>query len=305
MVTECFAPVRGSAIRVTGLTSKGAIPTPAEFVTSKSVATVRVSEVVTSGSTDEMKTAEDKRRLRFISAPETIRHKVDIEFLRVDPEMLRLVAGVELVYKDVAGFGEVPFGVALFGSEAGTVVGFDSSTRLKATSFALEVWSKLDSASAQVADSVEYEGFDEAPFDVGPFDDAWRAEYVNCSKRRWGYTLFPFLRGGRLSGFQFADGLVSFNLVGAQTRRNPGWGVGPYDLSGPFERLSDPVSRNTSWRMFITNAAPPAQVDGIQYRWDVLDNGTAGNPMPDPNAPLVVDGGGADAGQGIIDGGRA
>jgi hypothetical protein len=324
---SCFSAVRGSAIRVTGLTGQGHVPDLVEYVTSKSVIRVSVTDVVETGGTEVIKNPDEKRRLRLHKNAQTIRHKVDIEFLRVDPEMLRLVAGVELVYKTVAGFGQVPFGIAPFGGgptnpddfgvipfgfeEFGggegeeatrTLVGFDVGTTLRATSFALEVWSKLDGASAKPRAL----GFDEVPFDTTPFDTP-AAGGAGCRDgRRWGYTLFPFLRGGRLSGFKFANGLVSFNLIGAQTRRNSGWGVGPYDLTGPFQRLVTPVSRNTSWRMFVTEAAPPAETCGIQYLVpDVLDNGTAANPMPDPDAPLTVDAGGASTEPWIIDGGRA
>lgn len=299
----CFTPVRGSSIRVTGLTARGEVPAQVEYVTSKSVVKVNVTEVVETGGTEVMKSPEEKRRLRLIKPTQIIRRKVDIEFLRVDPELLRLVAGVEVVYKTVAGFGKVPFGMAPFGGDAnGTVVGFDSGTTLRATSFALEVWSRLDNASAKPRPL----GFDEVGFDDTPFD-APAPGTADCGDgRQWGYTLFPFLRGGRLSGFKFADGLVSFNLIGAQTRRNPGWGLGPHDLTGDFQRLVEPVSRNTSWRMFITSATPPAEECGVQYRMDVLDNGTAANPMPDPDAPLVVDAGGAGSNEPwIIDGGRA
>jgi hypothetical protein len=229
-----------------------------------------------------------------------------------------------VIYKKVAGFGIVPFGIAPFGGSVpddfgflpfgfgafggddeettDTAVGFDVGTLVRAPSFALEVWSKLDGASAKPRAL----GFDEVPFDTTGFDMPVPNPGGCREGGRWGYTLFPFLRGGRLSGFKFANGRVSFNLIGAQTRRNPGWGVGPYDLTGPFQRLETPVSRNTSWRMFITEAAPPAEQCGIQYLVpDVLDNGTAANPMPDPGAPLLVDAGGASTEAWIIDGGRA
>jgi hypothetical protein len=59
--------------------------------------------------------------------------------------------------------------------------------------------------------------------------------------------------------------------------------------------------------MFVTEAAPPTQTDGVAVQTaDVLDNGTASNPMPDPTALAFVDGGDASsAGPWIIDGGRA
>lgn len=303
VASPCFAPVRGSAIRVTSLTSRGQVPSLVEYVTSKSVIKIAVTEVIESGNSEIIKNPDEKRRLRIIRNPTPIRHKVDIEFLRVDPEMLRLVAGVDLVYKRVDGFGLMPFGIAPFGdSDKGDVVGFDSGTNLRATSFALEVWSKLDNASARPTTPLT--GFDDAPFDTEPFDTPNIAEVATCGIRRWGYTLFPFLRGGRLSGFTFENGLVSFNLIGAQTRRNPGWGVGPHDLTGPFQRLESPVSRNTSWRMFVTEAQPPAEACGVQYLVDVIDNGTPDNPMPDPDAVFSVDAGGVTPTDGwIIDGG--
>lgn len=256
--TVCSAPVRGSAVRVTGLSHRGQPGDPVEFATSKSVAKVTIREVIDQGSTENLKNPEEQRRLRLHRPTQTIRHLVDINFLRVDPGVLSLVAGVPVML-----------------SATGDVVGFDSTSRLTPVSFGLEVWSKL--AGLQCADG----------------------------QQGWGYTLFPYLRGGRLSGFQFSNGLVSFNLIGAQTRRGSRWGVGPHDIEGPFERLTDPVSRNVSYKMLITSGAPPAEVCGVQEKTDILDNGTATNPMPDPAALLFVDAGGAETDAYIIDGGRA
>jgi hypothetical protein len=274
--------VRGSAIRVTALDDRGRVGDPIQYGVSKSVARVRIDEVVEQARSEILSTPEEERRLRFDRSAQTIRYRANIEFLRVDPSVLSLVAGVELVYSASSsggGFGEGEFGMMPFGggssSESSDVVGFDSTTRLPATSFALEVWSKL--AGQRCADG--------AP--------------------AWGYTLFPYLRGGRLSGFQFANGLVSFNLIGAQTRRSSQWGVGPYDLEGPFERLVHSVSRNTTFHAFMTSATPPTEACGVQEVTDVLDNGTASNPMPDPAALFIVDGGGAETSAFIIDGGRA
>jgi hypothetical protein len=250
--------VRGRAIRVTRLDKRGRIFEPISYAVSKSVASVRINEVVTSGGNEVMTNGEDERRIRLDRATQTIRYTADIEFLRVDPGVLSLVAGVPVNL-----------------NAAGVAVGFDSTSRLSPVAFGLEVWSKL--AGRQC------EGGEQA----------------------WGYTVFPFLKGGYLSGFTFANGLVSFDLIGAQTRKGPGWGVGPYDLEGPYERLTSLVSRNTSFRQFITPAAPPTEFDGIAQTTDVLDNGTPANPMPDPTAVLSVSGGSpADAGPFIIYGGR-
>ncbi len=331
MVTECYAMVRGSTIRVTGLGDRGAVGDPIQYAVSKSVARVTINEVVEAARNEIVSNPEEQRRLRFTKSAQTIRHTVDIDFLRVDPGLLSLIAGVRLVYKPDAGFGEVPFGIAPlggFGTGTGTVVGFDSNPRIPAVGFALEVWSKLDQKTARP----RVLGFDEMPFDTGPFGEGVEARAASrllgfgelpfdetpfdetglgdttgrcVEDRRWGYTLFPYLRGGRLSGFTFANGLVSFSLIGAQTRRASRWGVGPHDLEGPFQRLASEVSRNASYRTIILDSNPPAQTDGILEITDVLDNGDAFNAMPDPNEPLTVDGGGAHTEAWIIDGGRA
>jgi len=304
---QCYSMVRGSAIRVTGLDERGGYGSPVRYAVSKSVASVRITEVTEAGQNEVFETPDEEKRLRLVKPVQTIRNKVDVEFLRVDPGVLSLVAGVRLVYGDTPGFGEVPFGYAPFGVSQGSVRGFDANTRIKPVGFALEVWSKLDQNSAKAAAVATMLGFDEVPFDVTPFDTPVAGMTApDCTARRWGYTVFPHLRGGRLSGFRFENGLVSFNLVGAQTRKATRWGVGPHDIEGEHQRLTSPVSRNTMFRQMITTGAPPAQADGIQELGpDVLDNGTAANPMPDPDAVLAIDGGGATTSAWIIDGGRA
>jgi len=268
--------VRGSAIRVTELGRRGQVLDSIRYATSKAVAKVTINEVTETAKNEILRNPEEEKRLRFVRSAQTIRYTAGIEFLRVDPGVLGLVAGVSQTSKGAAGFGEGAFGEFPFGDGIeGTAIGFDSGTRLPTTAFALEVWSKL--AGQRCVDG--------SPM--------------------WGYTLFPYLRGGRLGGFKFHNGRISFNLVGAQTRRASRWGVGPYDLGGSFERLIEPVSRNTSWKTFMTPAAPPAEVCGIQETVDVLDNGTAADPMPPPSTLLSVDGGGAVTGSFIIDGGRA
>lgn len=277
--TECFTPVRGSGIRITGLTDRGALPEIVPYATSKSVVRVGITEVTDPAKNEALRNPENARRLRLTKAAKTIRNIVDVDFLRVDPGVLSLVAGVDLVYRpdpEGLGFGEGEFGGMYFGGPLGDLVGFDVGTRLNAVSFALEVWTKL--AGQRCADGTPL----------------------------WGYTLFPYLRGGRVSGFTFENGLVSFNLRGAQTRRVSRWGVGPHDMTGPFERLISPVSRNTASRTFMTTAPPPAQANGIQYLGvDIISNGTPANPMPYPDAPFILNGGTpADAGPYIISGGR-
>jgi hypothetical protein len=155
-------------------------------------------------------------------------------------------------------------------NDSGDVVGFDSDTRKPSVSFALEVWSKL--AGTACADGT----------------------------RQYGYTVFPFLKGGYLSGFEFKNGMVSFNLRGAQTRKVPRWGVGPFDLEGPHERLIEVVSRNTMFRTSLTTAIPPVEANGIQETTDIIEGGTATVTSAD-----VVDGEFTDTSVWIVEGGRA
>lgn len=258
MATKCYAQVRGSALRVTGLGDRGEILTPTPSAVSKAVVSVTINEITETGGSELLRTDEDEARLHFVRPTQLIRNTVDVDFLRVDPGVLTLVSGVPVVR-----------------NAAGEVVGFDSKTRVPATSFALEVWSKLAGNACE------------------------------GGQQEWGYTLLPFLRGGYLSGFRFENNLISFNLRGAKTRREPRWGVGPHDLQGPFERLTDTVSRTTTFKNVILPAPPPAQTEGVQTSTDIIDNGTADNPMPDPSALLKVDGGSAQNGPWIIEGGRA
>lgn len=255
MSNRCYALVRGSAVRITGLDKNGAIPHPIQFALSKTVAKVTINESTESASNERIDSdgEDDKVMLRFTRPEQVTLYTVDAEFLRVDPGVLGLISGVPLVYND-----------------SGDVVGFDSDTRLTAVSFALEVWSKLTGQAC-------------AP-----------------GAQEWGYTVLPYLRGGYLSGFKFENGLVSFNLRKAKARKVPRWGVGPYDLEGPHERLIEVVSRNTLFRQMLTTAVPPAQADGIQTTSDVIDGGTATVTTSD-----IVDGETVNTSVWIVEGGRA
>lgn len=273
MATKCYAMVKGSAIRATGLGNRGEVPHPVESVTSKSVANIKINEVTESGNNEMVRTDEDETRLLFVEAERTIRYTVDIDFIRVDPGVLALVAGVLPVYKAVGGlgFGEGPFGETLFGGGLADVVGFDLATRVPSKSFGLEVWSKV--AGAVCAET---------------------------GQRQWGYTVFPWLRGGYLSGFSFQNGLVSFNLRRAQTRRAPRWGVGPHDLEGPFQRLTQVVPRGVTFRSMLTTAQPPTEQCGVSQSTDVLDGGSASMTTED-----IVDGETVTTSAWIVEGGGA
>jgi hypothetical protein len=98
---------------------------------------------------------------------------------------------------------------------AGDVVGFDATTNIDLDSFgfAIEVWSRIAGSACDAS------GF-----------------------RPWGYTVFPFLKGGRIGGFSFENGPVSFTISGAQTRDGNGWGVGPFDVDRDMTNLPAPLT---------------------------------------------------------------
>lgn len=117
----------------------------------------------------------------------------------------------------------------------GHVVGFagNTSINLDDFAFALEIWTKL-------GDSV-----------CDP-----------SGNRQWGYTPFPYLKGGRLGGFTFENGAVSFTINGAQTRDGNRWGVGPYDVDldagGNPAPLFEPLDPNDAFQNLMVSLDPPA-----------------------------------------------
>lgn len=118
---------------------------------------------------------------------------------------------------------------------AGDVVGFDATTDvdLDGFGFALEVWSKIAGSACDVS-----------------------------GNRQWGYTVFPFLKGGRLGGFSFENGQVQFTITGAQTRDGNGWGAGPYDVDRDIANAPSPLTtalgENTHYRNVLVSLDPPA-----------------------------------------------
>ena len=277
MTTTCYAMVRGSGIRLTDLDTRGRFDDLAiRTASSKSVVSIQINEITESGGNELLRNDEDEPRLHFVTNETTIRYDTDINFLRCDPEILQMITGVPIAF-----------------NASGDVVGFDATTRLKAKSFALEVWSKLNGVAC-VADAV-IEGFGESNFGEDDFGGS-----LALTGKPYGYTLFPFLKGGTIGGFTFANGLVSFSIKGARTQRGSKWGVGPYDLEGPYKRLLTPVSRNTMWRSFITTARPPDQYAGITEFEDIIYGGNAAYSSPD-----ILNGNPLEDGFWIVNGGNA
>lgn len=190
---------------------------------------------------------------------------------------------------------------------AGDVVGNDATLRLPVSNFSMEIWTRL---------AVPVDGY------------------------RYGYTLFPRMRGGRVSGFAFSGGAVNFRVTGSRTARNARWGFGPFDLrwdgdawscltdtpsttllgfgAGSFgmmpfgdsemgsrveyTRLGSEVSRNVHWKNFLLSQAPQPQC-GAQPLYDVIDNFFAD---PASQTVDVLDGGtSGSTSDDVVDGGRA
>lgn len=159
---------------------------------------------------------------------------------------------VDDAYADIIGFGVSadlcgvdPDLISLFTGQrvvknaAGDVVGFDAETGVDLDNFgfALEVWSKIAGGACDPS-----------------------------GNRQWGYTVFPFLKGGRLGGFSFEDGAVQFSIQGAQTRDGNGWGAGPFDVDrdadGDPAPLFEPLSPSTAFRNILVSVTPPTEACG-------------------------------------------
>lgn len=201
-------------------------------------------------------------------------------------QTVRFQAAIDFTLADPDAI-ELTTGQAVTLNSAGDVVGWDFKTRVRSVPFALEVWSSLDSASVA------------------------RTGY------RYGYTLFPFLRGGTLNGMTFGNGAVTFGIQSARTIRGSRWGNGPYDINtgetgcalpegpgfglggfglGPFG--GDPVrddharpvevSRNKMWTNLLVEAAPLPTCGAVAL-YDDIDNGDAA----DAGDTDMIDGGSA------------
>jgi hypothetical protein len=117
---------------------------------------------------------------------------------------------------------------------SGDIVGFDAKTGINLDSFAyaLEVWSKIANAACDPS-----------------------------GNRLWGYTVFPFLKGGRLGGFSFENGAVQFSSQGAQTRDGNAWGTGPFEVTrngaGDPSPLAAALATDVHFRNILVNLDPP------------------------------------------------
>lgn len=218
MGTVCYAPVRGSVIRVTRLDSCGnPDPGAAAVVVSKRVSKVTIAEVTENGTTVVDRNFGDEICVYDPAFDELVGFTAETDLCGVDPDLISLFTGQPVVK-----------------NAAGDVVGFDAQTGIDLDSFgfSLEVWSRLAGAACDPS-----------------------------GHRKWGYTVFPYLKGGRLSGFDFSNGSVAFKILSSQTRDGNGWGVGPFDvdrdMSGNPAPLHTPLAVNTHFRSIVVTLDPP------------------------------------------------
>lgn len=218
MATKCFAPVRGSVIRVTRLDACGnPDPGASAVVVSKRVSSVTIDEVTEDGTNIRERNFGDELCIVDDAFTEILGYTAEIALCGVDPDLISLFTGQPVVT-----------------NAAGDVVGFDATTdvNLDSFGFSVEVWSRIAGAACDPS-----------------------------GNRQWGYTVFPFLKGGRVGGFSFENAAVQFTISGAQTRDGNGWGVGPFDVDrddlGAPSPLNTPLGVNTHYRSMLVTLDPP------------------------------------------------
>ncbi len=147
---------------------------------------------------------------------------------------------------DIALNGVDPFvitaltGARLIKDAAGDVIGFGKgrTVDIDNTHFALEIWTKL----------------------AGNICDA------TTGHRKWGYTPFPHLWGGRLGGFTFENGTVNFTISGAKTAQSNRWGAGPFEVTrdeaGLPSVLHEPLLPDEMFQNITVTLDPPDPVYG-------------------------------------------
>lgn len=86
--------------------------------------------------------------------------------------------------------------------------------------------------------------------------------------KAYGYSLVPFLRGGKLADFTLEEGAASFS-VSSNTREASGWGVGPYDVIHTAAGATNPgplltaIKPKDHFHLQLTTVAPPEVTEGL------------------------------------------
>jgi hypothetical protein len=112
-----------------------------------------------------------------------------------------------------------------------------------------------------------------------PILGGWAAEVwtdlagVRCTATgvpQYGYTLVPFLRGGKLGDITHESGAVNASVT-SSTREGGGWGVGPYNVVNTATtgavtpgKLLTAIGPKDHFLTRVVTVAPPAVVAGLQ-----------------------------------------
>jgi hypothetical protein len=86
--------------------------------------------------------------------------------------------------------------------------------------------------------------------------------------RAYGYSLLPFLRGGKLNDVSIEYGAVNAT-ISSSTWEGSGWGTGPYNVvmngtaPGTAGKLLTPIGPRSHWHMQVTTVAPPDVTTGL------------------------------------------
>lgn len=104
----------------------------------------------------------------------------------------------------------------------------------------------------------------------GRFNTRWALELwvglgdEDCSTSGYGYVLVPRITGATLGDVKVENSVVSFQTAG-YTEKNPGWGVGPFNVIGsPATPLTVPMGATQHALIRTTTVAPPAAACGRQ-----------------------------------------
>jgi hypothetical protein len=89
------------------------------------------------------------------------------------------------------------------------------------------------------------------------------AGQVCAGSPAYGYSLLPFLRGGKIGDVSIENGAVNLT-ISSSTRENPGWGTGPYSVvlsgtaPGAPSKLLVALGTRDHWHLQLTPVAPPS-----------------------------------------------
>lgn len=83
----------------------------------------------------------------------------------------------------------------------------------------------------------------------------------------FGYLLWPFMSGAKVSDYTIENNAVTFTVSGAITKDGSGWGFGPYDVAtnalGAAAALQEAIDALDHQIVFRTTVAPPEPTNGL------------------------------------------